>query len=550
MFCEKCGQPVADGSAFCNNCGAPVEQPVQEQPVQEQPVQEPTIQGQPIQQPVQEQAPFDPQDQFNASAQQYQPAAPAAPKQPMSPKTKKLIMFSAIGAGALAVILVALFVFIIPAINNANKHSLADYCTVHFTGIDYDTKSESSETSESDDSAKAEKKLTDGKLSGYITWDIEKFAKDNDIPKEKAESVLSDFKDCFDTDYYINGKSYYSNHFEELSKDATVKVTFKYFDDNSDSDYGEFLNKAAKVTADKKLDQLEKTYSVKFKRETSSREFKLSDVLDEQNITLKGITAVKLLDHIKNENLITNSDDYSGEVSVSVKAFEYTEGDYKFVHKDYSSYVYVYENQEELGTVGLDFDNDSYLKNGDTVELTLDTYDISKMLEKGIDLSGDAVSYTIKAEEEPTTAPQTTVAPTTVPASTGATGATEASKGMSLDDAKKNIEGLKNFILENVEKQDSKVSKGDKVTVKNIYYVDKKTSDYKRVVFIYQDETAKFFRAIEVNPESLSVDNGKVVTSSSYFSKSKEADTLEKATENNWYLSKTYSQFYNNTKIF
>ena len=544
MFCENCGQQIPDGSTFCSNCGAPAGKPAQEMPVEQQPVEQP-VEQQPVEQPVQEQAPFDPQDQFNASAQQYEPA-PAAPKQPVSPKTKKIIMFSAIGAGALAVILVALFVFIIPAISNANKLSLADYCTVQFDGIDYDKSSESS--SEAD---KAEKKLTDGKLSGYITWDTAKFAKDADIPEDKASSILGDFKDCFNADYFINGEEYYSNRFEDLGKDDTVKVTFKYDDsDSSDSAYGELISKAAKQAAEKKFDELEKTYGVKFKRETTSHEFKLNDVLDEQGIALKGITEVKLLDYIKSENLITNSDDLSGDVTVSVKEFEFTESGYKFTHADSSSYVYIYENDNEIGDVRLEFDNEYYLKNGDTVKLTLDEYSVSSMLNKGIKLTGDPVSYTVKAEE-PTTEAETTE-PTTVPASTGATeatGTTSEVKGMSLAEAQKNAEGLKDFALANLEKQDSKITAGDKVTVKNIYYCDKPTSDYRRIVFIYQDETAKFFRAVEINPEYLSVENGKVVSSSDYFSKSREADTLEQAVENCWYLSKNYSKFYTNTKI-
>ena len=208
--------------------------------------------------------------------------------------------------------------------------------------------------------------------------------------------------------------------------------------------------------------------------------------------------------------------------------------------------MYIYENDNEIGDVRLEFDNEYYLKNGDTVKLTLDEYSVSSMLDKGIKLTGDPVSYTVKAEEP------TTEAETTVPASTGATeatGTTAEVKGMSLDEAKKNAEGLKDFALANLEKQDSKITKGDKITVKNIYYCDKPTSDYRRIVFIYQDETAKFFRAVEINPEYLSVENGKVVSSSDYFSKSKEADTLEKAVENCWYLSKNYSKFYTNTKI-
>ena len=212
--------------------------------------------------------------------------------------------------------------------------------------------------------------------------------------------------------------------------------------------------------------------------------------------------------------------------------------------------MYIYENDNEIGDVRLEFDNEYYLKNGDTVKLTLDEYSVSSMLDKGIKLTGDPVSYTVKAEE-PTTEAET-IEPTTVPASTGATeatGTTSEVKGMSLAEAQKNAEGLKDFALANLEKQDSKITAGDKVTVKNIYYCDKPTSDYRRIVFIYQDETAKFFRAVEINPEYLSVENGKVVSSSDYFSKSREADTLEQAVENCWYLSKNYSKFYTNTKI-
>lgn len=48
MFCAKCGNQIAEGSAFCNNCGTavtpqsaqqPVQEPVYQQPVYQQPVQ-------------------------------------------------------------------------------------------------------------------------------------------------------------------------------------------------------------------------------------------------------------------------------------------------------------------------------------------------------------------------------------------------------------------------------------------------------------------------------------------------------------------------------
>lgn len=40
MICTKCGQPIAEGSAFCGNCGQPVQaQAAPQQPAYEQPQQ-------------------------------------------------------------------------------------------------------------------------------------------------------------------------------------------------------------------------------------------------------------------------------------------------------------------------------------------------------------------------------------------------------------------------------------------------------------------------------------------------------------------------------
>ncbi len=47
MICKNCGNPLADGAAFCGSCGTPVEQPVAEQPVTEQPVAEQPVAEQP-----------------------------------------------------------------------------------------------------------------------------------------------------------------------------------------------------------------------------------------------------------------------------------------------------------------------------------------------------------------------------------------------------------------------------------------------------------------------------------------------------------------------
>ena len=159
MFCSKCGNQIPENSAFCENCGTPVRIPEQPadaasyQPKHEEQTEAPEYSQAPAS--PQEQFPDEPQQYPNQPQQQYpnQPQqygyapAPAPVKKPMSPKTKKIIIFSAIGAGALAIILVALFVFIIPAIKDANttKIKLADYRTIRFENIDYDNPSAKNE---------------------------------------------------------------------------------------------------------------------------------------------------------------------------------------------------------------------------------------------------------------------------------------------------------------------------------------------------------------------------------------------------------------------
>ena len=59
MFCEKCGQELAEGQAFCHNCGAPAPvQPAYEQPQYQQPqYQQPQYQQPQYQQPQYQQQP-------------------------------------------------------------------------------------------------------------------------------------------------------------------------------------------------------------------------------------------------------------------------------------------------------------------------------------------------------------------------------------------------------------------------------------------------------------------------------------------------------------
>ncbi len=394
MFCEKCGRPIDDGSAFCNNCGAPV----QAQPAQEQPVQE---------QPVQTQAPASPQEQFPDGSQQYgysyAPAAPAAPKQPMSPKTKKIILFSAIGAGVLAVILVLLFVVIIPMIKDANttKISLADYRTVQFDNVDYDNKS-------------AENEVLEGKIGGKMVWNYKKLANDIKVDLSTAKNIVKNYVSYLSTEQTLNGETF-SRSFSDASKNDVIKVTVYWPGDD-----GTIINEFTKNSLDEKVDKLEEQFDIKIKRETTTAEIKISDVLEEQKVSVKEPVKVDLLGKIVDGNYIETYSNYSEYCNVRLKPFSIEDNGYTFKHKSNSSYVVVCKNEKELKSLYISFSSRSYLRDGDITTLSIGEDDANSLEKIGITLTKTSIDYTVKYEAEttaPTTEPETT-APTTAPATT------------------------------------------------------------------------------------------------------------------------------------
>ena len=160
MFCEKCGNQIADGEKFCQQCGAPVpgQAPAPEQ----------------VQQAAQ-QAPEQAQQYAPApeQAQQYAPA-PKAPRKPLSPMMKKIILFGGIGVAVLAAFLVVLFVVIVPGCQEAARIDITKYYTIKVS-IDEEEENPS---------------VLDGKINGSFEIDYEKFAKDFKVDKEKAKSGL------------------------------------------------------------------------------------------------------------------------------------------------------------------------------------------------------------------------------------------------------------------------------------------------------------------------------------------------------------------------
>ena len=408
MFCEKCGAPIPDGASFCEKCGAPVaSQPAQPAYDQPGPLPEQLMNNQPQQPAPAPAQPMNSQPQQPLPVQPYQPnqlQQPAAPKKPLDPKTKKIIMLSSIGGGALLVILILLFTVIIPAVQKANEIDISQYYIIRFEGVQEEQK---------------EKSVMDGKIDGRFVWDTEKFAADRKMPVDKAKSLLYNIQSYIDLGYYANGEETYSNSFDDKSESDTFKVTFTWPKEGGNA-YERFLSNLPAI------ERYEREAGVKFKHEDNAREYKLADVLKEQNITVKKPLSVSLLTYIKDNNLIVEDGEVSGRASVSVKAFETTFGDYTFRLPSDSTHVDVIDkNSNKIGSIGLDISQRHYLRNGDIITIEYSYGAKSSMEEKGIILEGDSISYTVTAPE-PTTVAPTTLAPVTMAPSTAASTASTA----------------------------------------------------------------------------------------------------------------------------
>ncbi len=369
MFCEKCGYKNNDNARFCEKCGATLTAPnaQPQQPAPQQPAPAPA------------------------------PAQPAAPKKPMDPKTKKIILFSAIGAGALAVILIVIFAIIVPVVKNAGAIDITKYYTVKFDGVTEGEKDQS---------------VLDGKIEGKFTWDYAKFAKENNMSESKAESLLYNVESCMDIEYFDNkGEETYSRYFDSAFEGDTYKVTFTW------------PKKDATFRSDRvalqHIEHYENEAGVLFKHNDATKEFKLGEALKEKGVTVVKPMDANLLGYIKDNKLIVEDGEPSGKASVSIKPFETKFGDYTFrLQRDSLTVVVTDKDNNEIGGIDMEFSDRTYLKHGDVITLTYDSYDKSNMADKGILLTGDSISYTVTAPV-PTTVAPTTVAPTTTaPATT------------------------------------------------------------------------------------------------------------------------------------
>lgn len=435
MFCEKCGHSNKNSARFCERCGAPMsgdvtqlasspdetpvtrvwnpdaqqdawqpperswqspEQPWQPDETWQPPEAEPWQTGDDGYEQLRRQdyAP-DPNSGYDQGyppeyppeyEERYQPQ-PDASQNGKGKKTKWIILFSVIGASVLAVVLVVLFAVILPAANRSNPVDIARYYTLKFAGVDEGVREQS---------------LSDGKISGWFDWDYQQFALDSQMPKSKAKELLDDIGLLVEKQYILNGEVTYFSSFSNLKTTDTIKVSFIW---------------PSGVVEKNLAEKYEKTYGVRFLHDYSAREYNVGDMLRQKNVTVKQPAEVGLLQYIADNDLFVEEVKSDGRVSVSIAPFEAKINGYTFVmSKGSLSVLVIDERNFNIGKFDLEMSNSVNLRSGDVVTLKYDSTARRSMLDKGVVLQGDSVTYTVKTPA--VTAVPTTVLPTTVPATT------------------------------------------------------------------------------------------------------------------------------------
>ena len=146
--------------------------------------------------------------------------------------------------------------------------------------------------------------------------------------------------------------------------------------------------------------------------------------------------------------------------------------------------------------------------------------------------SGISFNINFGSSEDGTSAVETTEAADSSAASTA-----KATKGLSPTEAKKYPQELSEMILPYIVTEDDRASSSDNISVKNIYYVNKKDNSYQRLVYVYYNATRKYYRTIQISPEFITNDGESLAYPASYFYLSDSASTQQQAVKNNTYLN-------------
>lgn len=452
MFCEKCGNKLGEGDAFCEKCGAPV---TQDNPVPE------TGNANPINQEV----PQNPTFENNSDVNFQQPAQPnpvqAQPKVKKPFPTKIVII-----CGVAAVVIAGIIVTLCTLIPYLNRIKPEEYIKVEF---DEETLYDGYASADVyiDDDAIENEKVSDDKKSDI---DYGKYA--DNISKGDWGSVLNDAVDdysksqasvssildyCNVTAYLKDAKtesttgddsdeSYTvtSATVENIGKDDTIVVELKW--DNSED-------------AKKDISEYESTLGIQFDKSDVKKEFKVSDILKENNLTLKEITEVDILKYISDNKLIKTYGVSDGDYSIDIDPFEYKVNDDYTLKYESGSSIDVYDkNDDYVDYFYLDIDgNTRYLDEGDTVTIKTDQEII------------DGTSLLIKASSLEITV--------------------EANKVMTLDEAKDNIDKVTDSLGKYIDKYYSRFTS---YSPAEVYYVQPKETTDDAQAYILVIEKGKY----------------------------------------------------------
>ena len=230
---------------------------------------------------------------------------------------------------------------------------------------------------------------------------------------------------------------------------------------------------------------------------------------------------------------------------------------------DYTRLVFVYRNESQNYYRAVQIDPENVSIKGGEAEYNATYFSFSdpdkdkdKATKNNMILGSSASRFSVTqilGEEE-----QTTVAPSSEAQSSKASSGTEETlpsvsedeKGLSENDAVKYPKELAAMMQSRIAERDESAASGDKIEIKNIYYARSNTNtDFRRLVFVYENVTGKYFRSVQISPEYVTDEKGKMIYNSTYLSFDDTGKTLAEATENSWYLSKTYTKYYYITTI-
>lgn len=466
MFCEKCGNNLNDGDKFCMKCGTAVtntaeNQPQNEvpaQPVNTAPAQPQQMNSAPAQPQQMNSAPAQPQPQNEVPAQpvnNFAPVQPKAPKKPLSPKTKKIIIFSSIGAGVVAIALIVLFAVVLPMMNriDASKYIKVDFddATLYESYI--------SGTVQLDSEAIDEEYLSDGKssnldlddiLSGDYSW--------SDLTSNSS-GVSAILQYC-DVDVSVKGAEATedkstgnelntSGSFEKVKSDDIIVVTLTW----DKSEDGKRL-----------VDKLEKSVGVSFDRSDKTVEFKVSDELSKDALKVREPVNVDLFKYIDDNKLVNTSGISDGYITFMIDEFSFEEGGYKFEKEAESSKLIITTPDGDEYEVYLTNAYDYYLNDGDEMNIEItkyySTFEGNHLVDTDIFFTEMSKTYTVEANEP-----------------------------LTVDEAKTNLDTIKTKATEYLAGLSfSPVS----AEIKEVYFSEAKSEDERyqnNVIVIYRDKS-------------------------------------------------------------